>query len=84
MFWKRCPLSRIEFIDLGLFPEDQRIPVAALIDMWAELLEPDENGINAVNIVNELVTRNLANVLVTRYAGFSLLFFLIVLLIPST
>ena len=24
------------FLDLGSFPEDQRIPAAALIDMWAE------------------------------------------------
>ncbi|MCI65589.1 CC-NBS-LRR resistance protein, partial [Trifolium medium] len=25
------------FVDLGLFPEDQMIPVTVLIDMWATL-----------------------------------------------
>ncbi|TKY70539.1 disease resistance protein [Spatholobus suberectus] len=54
------------FMDLGLFPEDQRIPVAALIDMWAELYNLDENGRNAMTIVHDLTTRNLINVIVTR------------------
>ena len=69
------PIIKECFMDLGLFPEDQRIPVAALIDMWAELHEPDENGINAVNIISELVTKNLASMVVTRYTEFLLLFF---------
>uniref|UniRef100_A0A2N9ICM2 RPW8 domain-containing protein n=1 Tax=Fagus sylvatica TaxID=28930 RepID=A0A2N9ICM2_FAGSY len=55
------------FMDLGSFPEDQRIPVPALIDMWAELYEPDEDGINAIANLHELTTRNLANLVRTRY-----------------
>lgn len=55
------------FMDLGLFPKDQRIPVAALIDMWAELYHLDEDGRNAMTIVHDLTTRNLINVTVTRY-----------------
>ncbi|TKY55747.1 disease resistance protein [Spatholobus suberectus] len=54
------------FMDLGLFPEDQRIPVTALIDMWAELYGLDDNGIEAMTIINKLDTMNLVNVLVAR------------------
>ncbi|XP_059456250.1 probable disease resistance protein At5g66900 [Corylus avellana] len=54
------------FLDLGLFPEDQRIPVAALIDMWAELYELDEDGIDAVANLHELTSRNLASLVVAR------------------
>jgi len=64
------------FMDLGLFPEDQRIPVAALIDMWAELYNLNEDGSNAMSIIHDLITRNLINVIVTRYMAsppFSLL-----------
>uniref|UniRef100_A0A7N2LZN9 RPW8 domain-containing protein n=1 Tax=Quercus lobata TaxID=97700 RepID=A0A7N2LZN9_QUELO len=49
------------FMDLGSFPEDQRIYAAALIDMWAELYELDEDGIHAIANLLELTTRNLAN-----------------------
>lgn len=55
------------FMDLGLFPEDQRIPVAALIDMWVELYNLNEDGTNAMSIIHDLTTRNLINVIVTRY-----------------
>ncbi|XP_014521076.1 probable disease resistance protein At5g66900 [Vigna radiata var. radiata] len=54
------------FMDLGLFPEDQRIPVAALIDMWVELYNLNEDGTNAMSIIHDLTTRNLINVIVTR------------------
>ncbi|XP_061341157.1 probable disease resistance protein At5g66900 [Gastrolobium bilobum] len=54
------------FMDLGLFPEDQRIPVTALIDMWTELHNLDEDGWNAMTIVHDLSTRNLIKVIVTR------------------
>ncbi|XP_059458896.1 probable disease resistance protein At5g66900 [Corylus avellana] len=54
------------FLDLGLFPEDQRIPVAALIDMWAELYELDEGGIDAIANLHEITSRNLASLVVTR------------------
>jgi len=54
------------FMDLGLFPEDQRIPVTALIDMWVELYGLDNEGIQAMTIINKLHSMNLANVLIAR------------------
>ncbi|XP_062156398.1 probable disease resistance protein At5g66900 [Alnus glutinosa] len=54
------------FLDLGLFPEDQRIPVAALIDMWAELYELDQEGIDAIAKLHEITSRNLASLVVAR------------------
>ena len=57
-------------MDLASFPEDQRIHAAALIDMWAELYELDEDGILAIANLQELTTRNLANLVMARYAGF--------------
>ncbi|XP_020234476.1 probable disease resistance protein At5g66900 isoform X2 [Cajanus cajan] len=54
------------FMDLGLFPEDQRIPVSALIDLWAESYGLDDDGIEAMAIINKLSSKNLANVSVTR------------------
>ena len=61
------------FMDLGSFPEDQRIPIAALIDMWAELYELDEGGIHAIANLHELTTRNLASLVMSRYVKFLLL-----------
>ena len=60
------------FMDLGLFPEDQRIPAAAFVDMWAELYELDEDGNQAIANLQELTNRNLASLVMSRYA--SLLF----------
>ncbi|GAU17399.1 hypothetical protein TSUD_232750 [Trifolium subterraneum] len=54
------------FADLGLFPEDQRIPATVLIDMWATLYNLDEDGTKAMAIVHDLNTRNLINVIATR------------------
>lgn len=54
------------FVDLGAFPEDQRIPAAALIDMWAELYNLDVDGVQAIANLRELSTRNLVNILFTR------------------
>jgi len=68
--------EKVCFMDLGLFPEDQRIPFAALIDMWAELYNLNEDGSNAMSIIHDLTNRNLINVIVTRYMSsppFSLL-----------
>ncbi|KAA8531755.1 hypothetical protein F0562_006528 [Nyssa sinensis] len=59
-FLKEC------YLDLGLFPEDERIPVTALMDMWVELYNLDENGIDALANLHELSTRNLANLVFTR------------------
>jgi hypothetical protein len=57
------------FLDLGLFPEDQRIPVATLIDMWAELYNLDEDGIDANANLHEITSLNLASLVVARYTG---------------
>ncbi|XP_028756308.1 probable disease resistance protein At5g66890 [Neltuma alba] len=48
------------FMDLGLFPEDQKIPVSALIDIWTELYNLDELGICAMTIIRKLMDLNLA------------------------
>nr|XP_048335018.1 probable disease resistance protein At5g66900 [Ziziphus jujuba var. spinosa] len=53
------------FMDLGLFPEDQRIPAAALIDMWTELYDLEEDS-DAIAMLYDLTNRNLANLVVTR------------------
>ena len=54
-------------MDLGSFPEDQRLPVAAL---WVELYELDEDGIHAIANLQELTTRNLASLVMARYVGY--------------
>ncbi|XP_075655805.1 putative disease resistance protein At5g66900 [Castanea sativa] len=54
------------FMDLGSFPEDQRIPAAALIDMWAELYKLYEDGIQAIANLQELNIRNLASLVMAR------------------
>jgi len=54
------------FMDLSLFPEDQRISITALIDMWAELYGLDNDGIEAMAIINKLESMNLVNVLIAR------------------
>ncbi|KAJ7963275.1 Disease resistance protein [Quillaja saponaria] len=61
------PIIKECFMDLSLFPEDQHIPVAALVDMWAELYKLDEDGVMAMANIYELHTRNLAaEIVVTR------------------
>uniref|UniRef100_A0A7N2M0T9 RPW8 domain-containing protein n=1 Tax=Quercus lobata TaxID=97700 RepID=A0A7N2M0T9_QUELO len=54
------------FMDLGLFPEDQRIPAVAFIDMLAELYELDEDGIQAIANLQELTNWNLASFVMSR------------------
>ncbi|KAB1199706.1 hypothetical protein CJ030_MR0G015476 [Morella rubra] len=53
------------FVDLGSFPEDQKIRVGALIDMWAELYELDEDG-----SIIEISNRNLATFFMICWLGF--------------
>ncbi|XP_058735739.1 probable disease resistance protein At5g66900 [Vicia villosa] len=60
------PILKECFKDLALFPEDHRIPVVALIYMWTELYELDDNGIEAMEIINKLSSMNLAHVSITR------------------
>ncbi|KAG6729341.1 hypothetical protein I3842_01G023500 [Carya illinoinensis] len=54
------------FMDLGSFPEGQRIHVTTLIDMWIELYELDEDGIHAIANLYEISARNLASLFVKR------------------
>ncbi|KAJ7963199.1 Disease resistance protein [Quillaja saponaria] len=54
------------FLDLSLFPEDQKIPAAALIDMWVEFHKFHQDGVQAMDKIYELHTRNLAHIVVTR------------------
>ncbi|KAL4644912.1 hypothetical protein ACB092_02G198200 [Castanea dentata] len=42
------------------------IPAAAFIDMWAELYELDEDGIQAIANLQELTNRNLASLVMSR------------------
>ncbi|XP_050369147.1 probable disease resistance protein At5g66900 [Argentina anserina] len=59
------PLIGKCFIDLGLFPEDNRIPAAVLIDMWAELYDIHEDISSVINLY-ELANRSLVNLVLTR------------------
>ncbi|CAA2963289.1 probable disease resistance At5g66900 [Olea europaea subsp. europaea] len=54
------------FLDLGLFPEDQRIPAAALMDIWAELYNLDESGMYTLVYLHELSNRNLVDLTLVR------------------
>ena len=55
------------FMDLGSFPEDQKIPATALIDMWAELYKLHTGGVFAINNLQELSFRNLLSLVDARY-----------------
>uniref|UniRef100_A0A5B7C9B9 RPW8 domain-containing protein n=1 Tax=Davidia involucrata TaxID=16924 RepID=A0A5B7C9B9_DAVIN len=54
------------YLDLASFPEDERIPATALIDMWVELYNLDEDGVHALANLHELSTRNLVNLVFAR------------------
>ncbi|XAR73951.1 hypothetical protein NMG60_11008092 [Bertholletia excelsa] len=54
------------YLDLAAFPEDKRIPVTALIDMWVELYHLDEYDGDVIANLYELANRNLVNLLPTR------------------
>ncbi|KAF8012525.1 hypothetical protein BT93_I0628 [Corymbia citriodora subsp. variegata] len=60
------PSIKERFMDLGSFPEDCKIPATALIDMWVELYKLDPDGVRAITNLHELVSRNLADLVVTR------------------
>ncbi|KAJ9669992.1 hypothetical protein PVL29_026515 [Vitis rotundifolia] len=54
------------FMDLGSFPEDQKIPATALIDMWAELYNLDKDGVHAIANLHKLSSQSLLNLAVAR------------------
>ncbi|XP_042494197.1 probable disease resistance protein At5g66900 isoform X2 [Macadamia integrifolia] len=53
------------FLDLSSFPEDKRIPASALINIWCELYELDDEN-EAFVILLELASRNLVNLVGSR------------------
>ena len=55
------------FMDLGSLPGDKRIPATALIDLWTELHEPNQNEVHVIANLHELTTRNLASLVMTRF-----------------
>ncbi|XP_044470007.1 probable disease resistance protein At5g66900 [Mangifera indica] len=55
------------YMDLGSFPEDHRIPVTALIDMWVELYKGDEDDLYA--ILSGLSNVNMFDLVVTSDEG---------------
>ena len=58
------------FMDLGSFPEDQRISATALIDMWTELHELGESDFHALANLLKLHNQNLVSLVMTRFASF--------------
>ena len=76
------------FMDLGSFPEDQKIPATALIDMWAELYKLHRDGVFAINNLQELSFRSLLSLVDARYlnqtgtSNFHIVFAIIFLLAP--
>lgn len=56
------------FLDLGAFPEDKKIPLDILINMWVEIHDIDEE--EAFAILVELSNKNLLTLVKDeRYAG---------------
>ncbi|XP_061995818.1 probable disease resistance protein At5g66900 [Rosa rugosa] len=53
------------FLDLGSFPEDKQIPVAALMDMWAESFNLERDA-QCIAKLQDLNNRSLANLVDTR------------------
>ncbi|KAJ0770666.1 putative powdery mildew resistance protein, RPW8 [Helianthus annuus] len=58
------------FLDLGSFPEAERISAMVLMDMWVELYNLDDEGMHTSETLHELSLRNLINLVPLRkYAG---------------
>lgn len=58
------------YLDFGLFPEDQRIPASALLDMWVHLYNHDNEGNDTFDKIVGLSFRNLVNLMATGYLNF--------------
>ncbi|KAJ9562330.1 hypothetical protein OSB04_007490 [Centaurea solstitialis] len=63
---EHLPIARDCFLDLGSFPEDEKIAASALMDMWVELYGLDEEGMYTSEYLLELATRNLLNLVLSR------------------
>ncbi|KAK0605956.1 hypothetical protein LWI29_032592 [Acer saccharum] len=57
------------YLDLGSFPQDQRIPITALIDMWMELHEWVGDGLSTITYLHQLSNRCLVNLVIARKNG---------------
>ncbi|KAL7584408.1 hypothetical protein Lser_V15G46313 [Lactuca serriola] len=55
------------FLDFGLFPEDRRIPVSALLNMWVHLYDHDDDGVDTMATIFGLSFRNLVNLMATGF-----------------
>ncbi|KAF5807970.1 putative powdery mildew resistance protein, RPW8 [Helianthus annuus] len=55
------------YLDLGLFPEDQKIAATALMDIWAHLYKHDDEGSATMDILDRLSSINLATLSPKRY-----------------
>ncbi|WOG93125.1 hypothetical protein DCAR_0312406 [Daucus carota subsp. sativus] len=53
-------------LDLGSFPQGQRIPATTLMDMWAEVYKMDYEDLDTYSNLVELAFRNLVNIVCTR------------------
>ncbi|CAI9304453.1 unnamed protein product [Lactuca saligna] len=54
------------YMDLGLFPEDEKISATMLMDIWVHLYNHDEHGFATIKRLLELSYRNLATLLPIR------------------
>lgn len=54
------------YLDLGLFPEDQRIAATTLMDMWVHLYNHDKEGSATFDKLFRLSNKNLATLLPIR------------------
>lgn len=60
------------YSDLGMFPEDQKIAATLLMDMWVHLYKHDKEGLDTINILSDISSKNLATLLPIRYFEFQL------------
>ncbi|KAM0000750.1 putative powdery mildew resistance protein, RPW8 [Helianthus debilis subsp. tardiflorus] len=60
------PIARDCFLDLGSFPEDEKISASALMDMWAVLYNLDKEGMYTFEYLLELSSRNLLSLVLAR------------------
>ncbi|TXG59495.1 hypothetical protein EZV62_014068 [Acer yangbiense] len=66
--------STVKEWDRGSFPQDQRIPITALIDMWMELHEWVEDGLSAITYLHKLSDRCLVNLVIATTLFFFFFF----------
>ncbi|KAK9067100.1 hypothetical protein SSX86_014425 [Deinandra increscens subsp. villosa] len=63
---EHLPIARDYFLDLGSFPEDEKIAASVLVDMGVELYNLDKEGMYTSEYLLELSSRNLLNLIVAR------------------